>query len=271
MNLNQQTYQITNVIDDTTVIELLAKNTPLSKQKIKMALSNGAVWLQNKIGTHRVRKAKKCLQIDDQLFLYYNQTLLQTQPDAPTLVEDFGNFSIWHKPYGMFCQGSKWGDHCTINRWIEKTHDRPAFIVHRLDRATTGLIIIAHSKKMAQYFSNLFQQRQVEKHYRAKVMGEFPNKELIINTDINQQTALTIVNRQSYDNLTNQSLLNVEIKTGRKHQIRIHLSENNYPIIGDRMYGDDTHDVDLQLCCYRLAFINPNTNEPINFINSKCA
>lgn len=265
-----QTFQVINQQANTSVIDCLFENTPLSKQKLKQALTCGAVWLQNSYGTNRVRKAKKTLNTGDTLFVYYNESLLQTLPPTPTLIEDNQNFSIWHKPYGMFCQGSKWGDHCTINRWVEKHLQRPAFIVHRLDRATTGLIIIAHSKTMAQYFSNLFQQRQVAKHYRAKVVGKYPDKPQTYHSDVNQQSALTIVNLLAYDALNNISHLNVEIKTGRKHQIRIHLSENNFSIIGDRLYGSDKLDVDLQLCCYSLAFNNPNTNEKVLYNNLKC-
>ena len=270
MPSSAKSYQITISDDKTLLIDALHQNTLLSKQKLKLALLNGAVWLKNKIGVHRVRKAKKILAKDDVIFLYYNESILQQQPTKPTLIEDFDNFSIWHKLYGMYCQGSKWGDHCTINRWIEQNCQRPTFIVHRLDRATTGLIIIAHSKTIAQYFSKLFQAKQVEKHYHAKVLGQFPTKQQVVDFSINNKPALSILSLIEYNKKRNQSLINVEIKTGRKHQIRIHLSKLNYPIIGDRLYGDKNQEIDLQLCCHRLTFKNPNTGTNSTFINKKC-
>ena len=66
--------------------------------------------------------------------------------------------SIWYKPYGIYCQGSKWGDHHTIHRMAEQQLQRPCFIVHRLDRATTGLVIVAHKKKIAAALAALFAQ-----------------------------------------------------------------------------------------------------------------
>ena len=90
--------------------------------------------------------------------------MLSSPVPQALLIEDLIDYSVWYKPYGMLSQGSKWSDHCTIARFAQKnlSNERPAFIVHRLDRAATGLILIAHSKKAAKALSSLFENRTIE-------------------------------------------------------------------------------------------------------------
>lgn len=252
---------------DKTAVDVLGESTELTRQAIKQAMTKGAVWLTRNMSTQRVRRADKPLKPGDELHLYFDQTVLEQQPNNAALVVDEGLYSIWYKPYGMLCQGSKWGDHCTINRWVEKSLEpqRPAFIVHRLDRAATGLIIIAHQKKIAAYFSNLFQCREIEKKYQAIVEGEFPDK-IKLNADIENKPALSHAKAIAYNPSTNQSLVDVTIETGRKHQIRRHLSEAGFPIIGDRLYGQsDEYTSDLCLSSYYLSFVSPSDHVKKNY------
>ena len=148
-----------------TAVDVLVETTELGKKTIKQAMTKGAVWLTRKSDTKRIRRVDRALKPGDRLHIYYDEAILLQQPEDAILISDQGLYSIWHKPYGMLSQGSKWGDHFTINRWAEKVlrPQRSAFIVHRLDRAASGLIIVAHQKKTAAYFSNLFERRQVEK------------------------------------------------------------------------------------------------------------
>jgi tRNA pseudouridine32 synthase/23S rRNA pseudouridine746 synthase len=270
MQEEKRTFHLICETDGIVLIDLFYSQTQLSKQKLKLALKNGAVWLKNEHGIARVRKAKKRLKTSNELFLYYDPTILKAQPNAPTLVLDEQDYSIWIKPYGMYCQGSKWGDHFTINRWVENHLQRPTFIVHRLDRATSGLMILVHSKKMAQYFSAQFASHTIEKHYRAWVQGNFPKEEQIYQEDVNAKQALSIANLVRFNQQKNQSLVNVQIKTGRKHQIRVHLSNAGFPIIGDRLYGIEDKILDLQLCCYHLIFTCPLSNKRANFTHKEC-
>ncbi len=245
---------------DKTAVDILWESTELTKQTIKKTMTKGAVWLTRSQRTQRIRRADKQLKLNDRLHLYYDTEVLEKQPDDAILIADEDLYSIWSKPYGMLCQGSKWGDHCTINRWVEKSlsPQRPAFIVHRLDRAATGLIIIAHQKKVAAYFSKLFQNRQIEKHYQAIVHGQFPDQK-ILDSEVNNKPAISHATSLKYDNETDQSTIKVSIETGRKHQIRQHLSEAGFPIVGDRLYGKKMAPYDKDLCltsCY-LSFASP--------------
>ena len=247
-------------------VDLLSQATGLSKQQVKRAMTSGAVWLSNGAKARRVRRAKTVLKPGDSVDLYYDERVLAIQPPAPGLIADEGAYSVWYKPFGMLAQGSKWGDHSAITRAAEKamSPERPALVVHRIDRAATGLMLLAHQKKAAAGLSGLFQRRAVEKIYRAKVHGkvEIPYGGLTVVTPIDGREASSMVELVAYDEARNCSLVDVDIETGRKHQIRIHLAGIGHPIIGDRLYGNGDGSADLQLAAYRLAFVCPLSGLP---------
>ncbi len=243
-------------------INFLAEHTPLSKQKLKKAMFNGATWLESSIGIHRLRRAKKTLNENDTLHLYYDASIQNSVPAVAELIADEGEYSIWNKPFGMYSQGSKWGDQCTIYRWAEEhlMPQRPAFLVHRLDRAASGLIILAHSKKVATAFSRLFESRDIQKQYTASVEGDLTGLTLpfTISDEIDDKPALSriITVEKRSENTTD---ITIEIETGRKHQIRKHLSASGFPIVGDRLYGSGQSSEDLKLRSSYLKFNCPLT------------
>lgn len=250
-------------VTEQTALVLLTENTQLSKQKLKSAMKNGSLWLESATGIHRLRRAKKPVQKNDTLHLYYDQAIQDSVSAPAELIADEGEYSVWNKPYGMYSQGSKWGDHCTIYRWAEEhlIPQRPAFLVHRLDRAASGLIILAHSKKLAAAFSALFKNRQIQKQYKATVEGNPDQLSLpyIISSDLDEKPAISkIIAINPIDN--NKTVVTIEIETGRKHQIRQHLSASGYPIVGDRLYGSGKSNENLQLQSYYLKFNCPQTN-----------
>lgn len=250
------------------VVDLIAKEIALSKQQIKSVMQKGAVWLTSNGSTQRIRRAKKVVKPGDVVHVYYDEKVLSQEVPVPTLISDQGDYSIWYKPYGLRSQGSKWGDHCTINRWIENNTQpqRSTFIVHRLDRAATGLMIIAHKKSIAAQFSEMFKQRLIEKRYRVVVHGQFQKETLRIDSDIDNRKSVSLVSLIEYDEKKNRSLLEVLIETGRKHQIRRHLSEAGFPVVGDRLYGIEGDEEDLQLTAFYLRFVCPVVGEEKEFV-----
>ena len=249
-----------------------------SRAELKQFFTKGAVWLtSNGQKPQRMRRVKKALKQGDRIEFYYNPDVLSAHVTAPTLILDNVQYSVWFKPRGMLSQGSKWGDHTALYRWVEmhyradnESQSRQAWLVHRLDRATAGLQLLAHSKKMAQTLTHLFESRQIQKRYQAIVHGHFPSEQQTFKNPIDERSATTHAQLLHYDASHNLSLLEVEIETGRKHQIRKHLSQANYPILGDRMYGDENLDnatnterPNLQLTAYYLAFTCPITQQLI--------
>ena len=241
----------------------------LSKQALKQVMQKGAVWLTDNGKTRRVRRAKTKLKIGQELHLYYNSDALTDDFEHPALVEDCGVYSVWYKPSGMMSQGSKWGDHSTIARFAELNLEpqRTAFLVHRLDRATQGVILVAHTKQAVKVLTGLFEQRNITKKYQAIVDGRFIEPK-VYKKNIDGRSAHTKVSPLSYCNKNNYTLVDVEIGTGRKHQIRRHLSEDGFAIIGDRLYGaaDSSTECDLQLCAYSLVFECPLLNKKQQFL-----
>lgn len=262
---------ISNNEANTTAIAVLERYADehrilISKTALKQAVNKGALWLTphiNKKRTQRLRRIKKPLAVGDELHFYYNRDVLSCTVPEATLIADLVGYSVWYKPYGMLSQGSKWSDHCTIARFAQQhlAVERPAFIVHRLDRAATGLILIAHSKKIAQSLSKMFEQHQLEKNYYIVVHGNHqlrPQPD-VITSDIANKSACSQFTCIAYDEVSNRSLVNVNISSGRKHQIRIHAASIGMPVVGDRLHGiaDENEVLNLQLCAVSLRFDCP--------------
>ena len=256
-----------------TAISLLADNIPLSKQKLKNIMTNGAVWLESQHGINRIRRAKKKLKQGETLHLYYDSEIQSQTIDPAILVADEAEYSIWNKPYGMYSQGSKWGDHCTIYRWAEQhlKPRRPAYLVHRLDRAANGLIIIAHNRKPATAFLEMFRQHAIKKHYRASVEGDLSNINLpfTINAPLDGKPAESMILQADFNTHEQTTTVLIEIKTGRKHQIRRHLSSTGHPIVGDRQHGVKDIRRNLQLSSVLLSFVCPLENTLHTYTLSK--
>lgn len=259
MSFERNEYHIDIVNDAVNPVELLASETGLSKQKVKQAMQKGAVWLTDNKGTHRLRRQSKKIHSGNILHFYFDPDVLNDSTDDALLVSDEGEYSVWYKPRGMLSQGSKWGDHCAVNRWVEQHLEpqRPAFIIHRLDRFASGLILIAHKKKMATLLADLFQEKKIKKQYKVIVHGDFPGETVTYRNNIDNKSAVSHVNLLQYDEANDRSLVQVDIETGRKHQIRIHLSEAGFPVVGDRLLGGSEVDKDLQLTAYQLSFTSP--------------
>lgn len=263
---------------------LLALHSGLSQAKIKDAMQKGAVWLLRGQSKKRLRRASKILLVGDVLELYYNAEILNQNVPEPDLIHDAGDYSVWFKPYGLYCQGSRWGDFANISRWVEKyfseqpqkqkalnqeaqqSSQRPVHLVHRLDKATSGLILLCHSKNAAKLFSQMFAKQQVKKHYQALVHGDFsavPQNHRV-NLPIDGKTACSVFS--FVDFIDGKSLVDVQLLTGRKHQIRKHLRALNFPIVGDRLYGEANDSApDLQLQAVTLSFLCPIEQQPCSF------
>lgn len=248
-------------------IDALATTCELSKQKLKQAMAKGAVWLGGKGKPQRLRRANKTLQPGQNLHLYYDAKVLETLPPTAQLIEDAKDYSVWHKPRGMLSQGSKWSDHCTITRWAEQNlqPQRNAFLIHRLDRAASGLILIGHSKTATKQLCDLFQKRELDKRYLVIVHGKFV-EQVTLNEPVDGKAAVSHASLKQYDESTNRSLVEVKIDSGRKHQIRRHMAGYGHPVVGDRMYGVGDESDDLQLTAFSLSFTCPLSNQPVQFI-----
>lgn len=156
-------------------------------------------------------------------------------------------------------------DLSTINGVI-----RPG-IVHRLDKDTSGVIVVAKHDEAHTTLSDMFKEKTLEKTYVCIAKGIFKDKsgriETLIGRDprdrmkmavVTENGKIAISNYEVLDESKNYSLVKVRIETGRTHQIRVHMKSLNHPILGDATYGNSTDGIDRQMLhAYRLKFTHP--------------
>lgn len=146
-------------------------------------------------------------------------------------------------------------------------------IVHRLDRETSGVMVIAKTEKAYWHLVNQFKQRKVHKEYRAIVWGILNNKNMDIQLPIARHKENRLKMRISFSegkfarslletikHIQDKTYLKIFPTTGRMHQIRIHLSFLGHPILGDRKYGYKDGFNNLFLHAYSLQFTHPCDN-----------
>ena len=186
-----------------------------------------------------------------------------------------------NKPAGLLSVPGRGADKqdCLISRVQQIFPD--ALIVHRLDMATSGLLLMARGDEMQRRLSHLFRERQVLKRYVAVVRGKLASPtgevDLPISADwpnrpkqqINQDTgkhSLTRYRLLSHDAEQNTSRIELEPVTGRTHQLRLHMAAIGHPILGDTLYGGEasTQAKRLLLHAHMLSLIHPQSLEPIS-------
>lgn len=187
---------------------------------------------------------------------------------------------VLNKPSGLLSvpgRGPERQD-CLATRVQKRFPD--ALTVHRLDLETSGLIVMARGKAMQAALSKLFEMRQVEKTYIARVLGHIPaqgwvNLPLLVDWPRRPRQAvnfsegrpaLTHYLRRSYDAITHTSCVLLKPVTGRSHQLRVHLMALGYPIMGDSLYAPPENLSErLMLHAQTLIFPHPVSGKPLSF------
>ncbi|HOV15031.1 MAG TPA: RluA family pseudouridine synthase [Spirochaetota bacterium] len=213
-----------------------------------------------------------------------------TPEDIPLdIIYEDKNYIVINKPYGMVVHPAKGNYRGTLvnalmglKKNLSNTGDVSRLgIVHRLDKDTSGLIIIAKNNQSHSYLQELFAKRMIIKRYHAIVKGFFsPSKitiENIIGRNPNNRKKMAVVASKGKIAITqvvvrkrvkNYSYLNINLKTGRTHQIRVHLSHFGFPILGDPIYSrKDAKFKDIPLClvAYRISFFDKFSNKQLEF------
>ena len=245
-------------------IDLLVQACPeLSKGRLKDAMNKGAVQLVQGKQHKRLRRAQTEVSSGNVLELHYDEDLLQRKAPEPVLLADERTYSVWFKPAGLLSQGNEWGDHLALLRQVEQhfTNQRPVFLLHRLDREASGLVLIAHHKTMAATLSQLIQQQRISKTYRITVLGTLAPALLQqgeINLPLDGKVSCTRFRLSAELQNPPRTVLDVALISGRKHQIRRHFAAVGHPVMGDPQYGQGNQDTGgLALQAVRLAFELP--------------
>ncbi len=206
--------------------------------------------------------------------------------DSQIVFEDNHMMVINKKP-GQLVQGDKTGDSSLlelIKDFIKKRDDKPGNVflglVHRIDRPTSGLVIYAKTSKALSRLTVMVKNREVKKTYWAIVAKEMiPKSQRLVhylqkNEKTNKATVFikptenakeSILNYQTIKTLDNYQLLEINLETGRHHQIRAQLSKIGVPIKGDLKYGAPRSNPDggISLHARKLEFEHPVTKENV--------
>lgn len=167
---------------------------------------------------------------------------------------------------------------CAINRLLNYAPD--AILVHRLDCATSGIMVFALNKKAESNIKTQFQNRLTEKYYVAEVIGQVSQDEGVIELAMMADKANPPLQRldesgkaaktyyQVLERRVNTTLVKLKPITGRTHQLRLHMKALGHTIIGDDFYGNDTviaASPRLNLHAQSLSFTHPYSNKPLTF------
>ena len=200
----------------------------------------------------------------------------------PVLYED-RDIIVVEKPGGLLTMGTERDKsrtaHTILNEYVRKgnPHSRNrVYIVHRLDRETSGILVLAKSEAAKTFLQGHWQE--TDKRYLTVVHGSLTPKNGTISSYLAENSAFTVystpdpalgkLSHTEYRVLKETkglSLLEIHLLSGRKHQIRVHLSEKGHPVIGDKKYGKGDAYGTLALHARSLSFTHPVSGKRLSF------
>jgi len=197
------------------------------------------------------------------------------QPKGLKILYEDRDIIVVEKPCGLLTIGTERDKsrtvHTLLNEYVRKGDPRSrnrVYIVHRLDRETSGVLVLAKSEASKIFLQGHWQE--TDKRYLTIVHGALDTKSGTISSYLAENSALTVYSTQDQAigklSLTEYtvlkeakgfSLLEIHLLTGRKHQIRVHLSEQGHPVAGDRKYGKNDGCATLALHARSISFTHP--------------
>ena len=183
---------------------------------------------------------------------------------VPTLPERYRDrwLLVVDKPSGLASQPTREGSRTHLTSMLS-SKERYVGLHHRLDQPASGLVVVALDPAANAGLASAFQEHRVQRTYLAVVLGD-PGAEGRWDTPVDGQAAITLWRRLSADG--GMSVLELQLVTGRTHQIRQHAADAGYPLIGDRRYGGAAGRAwpRLALHAARLSLTHPVTSAPVD-------
>lgn len=192
------------------------------------------------------------------------------------LYEDDGLIVVC-KPNGLPTQATLDPRRDHLYASVERYLKKKCYLHHRLDVETSGLVLFVKKKELNKSVGEMFEKKKIRKHYLAVVRPPPKEKSFVVENYLAKlkqkilkmhsvksggDKAITEFEVLQKDNIV--ALVKASPITGRTHQIRVHLSERGYPIIGDKLYGDESStEPRMYLHAYKLEFIHPEKNIPV--------
>ena len=197
---------------------------------------------------------------------------------------------VVEKSVNILSQGDDTNDKDMVNllkNYVKEKYNKPGNVfiglVHRLDRPVGGVMVFAKTSKAASRLSEQVRNKSFKKTYRAVIHGTMNKKEDTLKDYLykNKKTNMvSVVNKNhkeaknaelDYETLqskNNFSLVQIDLKTGRPHQIRVQFASRKHPLFGDQRYGQDVNKVGQQIALwsYKIEITHPTTKEKMEFI-----
>lgn len=256
----------------------------ISRTKLQTYIKNELIRVNEK-----AVKPSYITRTDDEIICKFediDNIIIEPENTNIEIVYEDDNIAVINKPSGMLTHPTSIEKSGTLVNALlyrfKKLSDingiyRPG-IIHRLDRNTSGLLIIAKNNEAHEKYAQMIKDREVEKHYRAIVKGRV-EENLVINEPIGRSKSHpnkmcvtpdgkpSLTEISVIEQFNNFSYLDVNLKTGRTHQIRVHLSYIGHPVFNDTLYGFGKIKIrtdEQVLQSYKLKFVNPFNNQLID-------
>ncbi len=271
--------------ENERIDKYIAKTTDLSRTLISKMIDNGFILVNNKKTKNNYKvKLNDIITIDEN---YKESTdVLPEKMDLNIVYED-NDILIINKPSGMVVHPGNGNYSGTlVNGLMYYTNNlssvngeiRPG-IVHRIDKDTSGLIIVAKNNKAHEILSNYFQNKTITRTYIALVKGELKTNSATIDAPIGRsekdRKKMAVTSKNSKNAVTHltvlkrykgYTLVKLKLDTGRTHQIRVHMQYIGHPVYNDPVYTNDKcSEFGQFLHSYSMEFVHPITKEKMYF------
>lgn len=261
------------VKENEILIEFLKKMfSNLSKNSVKSLLHNEKVFVNGNMTT----KYNYELNIGDEV-----EIREKVAKNIDIIYED-KDIIVINKPSGLLTvatekEKNKTAYHLVMEYLKKKNKNNRIFIIHRLDKDTSGIIMFAKNERAKHLYQDNWNDIVKKRCYYAVIDGKMENKEGTIKSYLKENGnmvysvkdrsgKLAITEYKVLKERKNISLLDINLKTGRKNQIRVHMKENKTPILGDLKYGEKSKLINrLALHAYKLELVNPVTKKLLTF------
>ena len=261
------------VKENEILIEFLKKMfSNLSKNSVKSLLHNEKVFVNGNMTT----KYNYELNVGDVV-----EIREKVAKNIDIIYED-KDIIVINKPSGLLTvatekEKNKTAYHLVMEYLKKKNKNNRIFIIHRLDKDTSGIIMFAKNERAKHLYQDNWNDIVKKRCYYAVIDGKMENKEGTIKSYLKENGnmvysvkdrsgKLAITEYKVLKERKNISLLDINLKTGRKNQIRVHMKENKTPILGDLKYGEKSKLINrLALHAYKLELINPVMKKLLTF------
>lgn len=273
-------YTIYNVTEpDELMAFLMKKMDGVSRTRVKALLSNRVVLVDNVIVTQFNHPLKPGMKV--QISREKNKHEFR-HPMLKIVYED-AYLIVVEKKEGLLSvatdhQKERTAQHI-LSEYVKRTHrNNRVFVVHRLDRETSGLMMYAKDEKTQHTLRDNWHDIVVDRRYVSIVMGDMERDQGQIRTWLTDRKLyvsssnyddggkLSITHYKTIKRANGFSMMELDLETGRKNQIRVHMSELGHPVVGDQRYGCEIDPLGrLALHAFKLCFYHPVTGELMEF------